>query len=45
MKQRAGVREMDIIDLLANDNYVIANKTVAKTYGLEEAILLGELAS
>ena len=45
MKQRAGVSEMDIIDLLANDNYVIANKTVAKTYGLEEAILLGELAS
>jgi hypothetical protein len=36
---------MDVIDLLANDNYIIANKTVAKTYGLEEAILLGELAS
>ena len=45
MKQRARVNEMDIIDLLANDNYIIANKTVAKTYGLEEAILLGELAS
>ena len=36
---------MDIIDLLANDNFIIANKTVAKTFGLDEAILLGELAS
>ena len=36
---------MDIIDLLANDNYIIANKTIAKLYGLDEAILLGELAS
>lgn len=36
---------MDIIDLLANDNYIIANKTIARLYGLEEAIMLGELAS
>lgn len=36
---------MDIIDLLANNNYIIANKTIARLYGLEEAILLGELAS
>lgn len=36
---------MDIIDLLANDNYIIANKTIARLYGLEEAVLLGELAS
>lgn len=36
---------MEIIDLLANDNYIIANKTIAHLYGLEEAILLGELAS
>jgi uncharacterized phage protein (TIGR02220 family) len=36
---------MDIIELLANDNYIIANKTIAKRFGLDEAILLGELAS
>lgn len=36
---------MEIIDLLANDNYIIANKTIARMYGLEEAIMLGELAS
>ena len=36
---------MDIIELLANDNYIIANKTIAKEFGLDEAILLGELAS
>lgn len=36
---------MDVIELLANDNYIIANKTIAKLFGLDEAILLGELAS
>lgn len=36
---------MEIIDLLANDNYIIANKQIAQMYGLEEAVLLGELAS
>lgn len=36
---------MDVIELLANDNYIIANKTIAKEFGLDEAILLGELAS
>jgi hypothetical protein len=36
---------VDIIDLLASDNYIIANKTIAHLYGLEEAVLLGELAS
>jgi hypothetical protein len=36
---------MDIIDFLANDNYIIVNKDIAKLYGLEEAVILGELAS
>lgn len=36
---------MDVIELLANDNYIIANKTIAKEFGLDEAIMLGELAS
>lgn len=36
---------MDIIDFLANDNYIIVNKEIAKLYGLDEAVILGELAS
>ena len=36
---------MDIIDFLANDNYIIINKEIATLYGLDEAIILGELAS
>ncbi len=36
---------MDIVELLAQDNYILANKTVARLFGLDEAILLGELAS
>lgn len=36
---------MDIVDLLASDNYILANKTIAREFGLDEAILLGELAS
>lgn len=36
---------MDIIDFLANDNFIIVNKEIAKLYGLDEAVILGELAS
>ena len=36
---------MDIIDFLANDNYIIVNKEIATLYGLDEAVILGELAS
>lgn len=36
---------MGIIDLLRKDNYIIANKTIAQTLGLDEAIIIGELAS
>lgn len=36
---------MDIIDLLASDNYIMCNKTIAKKYGIEEAILLGAMCS
>lgn len=36
---------MDVIDLLASDNYVMCNKTIAKKYGIEEAILLGAMCS
>ena len=34
-----------IIDLLANNGYIVLNKTVMKAIGLHEAILLGELCS
>lgn len=36
---------MYIIDLLANDNYTIVNKTLAKKIGIESALLLGTLCS
>ncbi len=34
-----------IIDLLANNGYIVLSKTVMKVIGLHEAILLGELCS
>lgn len=34
---------MDILDYLANDNYVIVNKDLIKILGLKEAVLIGEL--
>lgn len=36
---------MDILDILANDNYITLNKTLAKEIGLEPAILFGALSS
>lgn len=36
---------MYIIDLLANDNYTIVNKTLAKKIGIENALLLSTLCS
>lgn len=36
---------MGIIELLSSDNYIVVNKTIAHEIGLNEAILLGELAS
>ena len=36
---------MQILDYLASDNYIIVNKTLIKTFGLNEAILMGELCS
>lgn len=36
---------MKITQILANDNYIIVNKELIKMYGLEEAILIGELCS
>ena len=36
---------MDVLDLLASDNYIILNKSLAKEIGLENAILFGALCS
>lgn len=36
---------MDVINYLASDNYIIVNKTLIKTFGLNEAVLLGELCT
>lgn len=36
---------MGIIHLIANSNFIAVNKEVAKKIGLDEAIMLGELAS
>lgn len=34
-----------IISLLANNNFIVVNKTIMKAWGLYEAILIGELSS
>ncbi len=36
---------MDIVSYLASDNYIIVNKTLIKTFGLNEAVMLGELCT
>lgn len=36
---------LNLIDLLANDNYIIVNKSLIKAFGLNEAVLMGELCS
>lgn len=36
---------MNILNLLATDNYIIVNKDLIKLIGLEEAIVVGDLAS
>ena len=36
---------MAIIELIANSNFIAVNKVLAKKIGLEESIIMGELAS
>jgi hypothetical protein len=36
---------MEVVDFLASDNYIIVNKDLIKKIGLNEAIMVGELAS
>lgn len=35
----------DIYDVIASDNYICINRDILLTFGVEEAVLLGELAS
>lgn len=37
--------EDSIVNILANDNYIIVNRSLIKELGLKETIILGELAS
>lgn len=36
---------MGLVSMIASNNYIVVNKTLAQTFGLEEAVMLGELAS
>ena len=36
---------MNILKLIANNGFITVNKEIARCLGLEEAVLLGELAS
>lgn len=36
---------MGLVSLIASDNYIVVNKQLARAFGLEEALILGELAS
>ena len=40
-----GEKNMNILNLLATDNYTIVNKTIAKKIGIENSLLLGTLCS
>lgn len=36
---------MGLVSMIASDNYIVVNKQLARLFGLEEALMLGELAS
>lgn len=36
---------MGLVSMIASNNYIVVNKQLARMFGLEEAIMLGELAS
>lgn len=36
---------MSILNLIASNNFIVVNKTIIKALGLDEAVILGELAS
>lgn len=36
---------MGLVSMIASNNYIVVNKQLARAFGLEEALMLGELAS
>ena len=36
---------MGLVSMISSNNYIVVNKQIAKAFGLEEAVILGELAS
>ena len=36
---------MGLVSLIASNNYIVVNKQLARAFGIEEALILGELAS
>lgn len=36
---------MGLVSIIASNNYIVVNKQLARAFGLEEALILGELAS
>lgn len=36
---------MGLVSMIASNNYIVVNKQLARAFGLEEAVILGELAS
>ena len=36
---------MSILRLIANDNFIVVNKSLIHLFGLEETLILGELVS
>lgn len=36
---------MGLVSMIASNNYIVVNKQLAQAFGLEEAVILGELAS
>ena len=45
MEQKTGARNINILSLLASDNYIVMNRDLLKEYGINATLMLCELAS
>lgn len=43
--EKEGIKNMNILSLLASDNYIVINRDLLKKYGINVALMLCELAS
>nr|DAE53586.1 MAG TPA: Replication initiator A family protein [Caudoviricetes sp.] len=43
--EKKGIKNMNILSLLASDNYIVINRDLLKKYGINVALMLCELAS